>query len=128
MIPIKRSPIRRPTPQSSAAGASCMVKTAHLDDVCGAASSNQRINCVGGAHLVSRALFFLRGACALSFLGRTYLQTRTHRGIASVHPARPTAFRQDCGVAGRLRGQVHAAMTTSGMASAIHDRPHQMLL
>jgi hypothetical protein len=32
------------------------------------------------------------------------------------------------GEAGCLRGQVHAAMTTSGMASAIHDRPHQMLL
>ncbi|WP_159010186.1 DUF2927 domain-containing protein [Bradyrhizobium sp. S69] len=32
------------------------------------------------------------------------------------------------GEAGCLRGQVHAAMTTSGMASAIHDRPHQMPL
>jgi hypothetical protein len=32
------------------------------------------------------------------------------------------------GEAGRLRGQVHVAMMTSGIASAIHDRPHQMLL
>ena len=39
-----------------------------------------------------------------------------------------TAFRYNGGEAGRLRGQVQAAMTTSGMASAIQDRPHQMLL
>jgi hypothetical protein len=32
------------------------------------------------------------------------------------------------GEAGCPRGQVHAAITTRGMASAIHDRPHQMPL
>jgi hypothetical protein len=46
----------------------------------------------------------------------------------SPRPSSPCCKAYNRGEAGRLRGQVHAAMTTSGIASAIHDRPHQMLL